>query len=895
MDQFIQKCIDKKYAVMNCDNNKRPVLDGWSKRPSQDFYESCKNTGFYTMRMGMQENGDYIIGLDFDIMEKKKSGKYKKNPNTERLLQEWKELNPDSYGLYTSSTQNNMGNLVNITNCPELINIISDIGKAKIENKKSNQTLEILCSSLCILPPTKTICKVVKKSITRRRFLNDSEHILMLEPDTEQYKFILNYCLEHKKKSCNTMTKRDLRSKSSQTIYKKVHSGQYTVENMDHALELLSFLKDDRYCYDSWWKIGVACLNSFERKFAEELFIRWSQKDPNGKFDGLIPFNSWFNCKDKFDGLNWTMIMKWIEYDEPSKIIPCIKQFKKKQTDKKYEEYKKYFEETYHYCKDPQVFFFKSLKGRYIQKSMAEVGELEKHNEDHFKEWCADKNRKMYEMSDSIPVQYIKNEKIFNTFWGYKWWEWDSDWYQTACDSQDDLKTDTLEWFKKYLWNLCGKDEEFVTYLKCILGNVLFNPTNPTKVIVLFQGVEGTGKSFLMNLLKELLGGLNVAESACPQKELFGTFNEPLLTAQVVSLDENNPKAMEAILDELKNKITNDSFNVNCKNEKNFVRTNTLQWFGFMNKFCSFPMTSTNRRFNIVKTSMDLAPKNEENSQFWNKGYYKILKDQERLKYIAMDIKQTYLEQDGFNMNFSLSRPETKLQVEVVNQSIPPIYTYLQHLISTPNKLLKQYEEDDNKHKPEHFSDWYKENYRKENYHKENYHTDNEKDSLFPLSNKVIDKMKKANKIHKQAKGFWIIKMSVFRKDLNDYVKKILDKKDVEYTSDNCNIVLSHFFECEKQHFEKITHSGQRHFVFNPQYTKEQLKKYKYYKIENEDCENSTEEGIDFNIYEADGDTNDQSEQGESEESENEDEDNVDIDLFPPKNILTKVKDISGC
>ena len=38
-----------------------------------------------------------------------------------------------------------------------------------------------------------------------------------------------------------------------------------------------------------------------------------------------------------------------------------------------------------------------------------------------------------------------------------------------------------------------------------------------------------------------MLGGLNVAESAAPQKELFGQFNEPLLTAQVVSLDKKNP------------------------------------------------------------------------------------------------------------------------------------------------------------------------------------------------------------------------------------------------------------------------------------------------------------------------------------------------------------------
>ena len=853
MNNFIQECINKQYAVMNCDERKRPALDAWSKRPSKDFYSTCKNTGFYTMRMGQQENGDYIIGLDFDIMGKTKSGKYKKNVITERLLEEWKELNEESHGLYMSSTQNNMGNLVNITNCEELIGIIADIGKSKFENKKSKQTLEILCSSLCILPPSKTICKVAKKSITARTFLNDEHTILMLEPNTEQYKFILNYCLEYKSKSCGKTRMRDLRSKSKKEIYENVSNGKYNVKSIEHGVELLSLLNDDRYCYDNWWKIGVACMNSFDREFAEELFVQWSEKDPSGNFDGDIPFDNW--CETDWDGLNWGWIMKLIEFDSPSKFIPCIQDFQRKQTAEKYEEYKKYFEETYHFCKDPQVFFYKSLKGRYIQKSMNDIRELEKHNEEYFKEWCSDENRKIYEISDSVPVKHIKDPKIFNTFRGYDWWQWENDWFQNSIDSTDDLKTDTLGWFEEYLWNLCGKNMEFVTYLKCILGNVLFNPTNPTKVIVIFQGVEGTGKSFLMNIVKRLLGGLNVAESACPQKELFGNFNEPLLTAQVVSLDENNPKAMEAILDELKNKVTNECFNVNCKNEKNFVRTNTLQWFGFMNKLCNFPITTTNRRFNLVKTSMDLAIKNEKNSMFWSKGYNQILENVECLKYIAMDIKQTYLENDGFNMDFALARPKTKLQIQIVNNAIPPIFTYLQHLISQPNKLLIQYEEDENK--PKYFSQWYAKNFIKD------------KDSFFPLSKKVLNKLKQMKVIHNRANGFWLIKMSVFRKNLNTYINETLDKKDIQYSSDDIQTELSNFFECEKEHFDKINFGGKYQYVFNPKYTKEQLKKFKYYVIENEDCENAKDDGIDFDIYAVDGDDDYASEEEEEEEEEN--------------------------
>lgn len=840
---FIQECIDKHYAVMNCDEKKRPALDNWSKRPAKDFYESVKPTGFYTMRMGLQENGDYIINLDFDLKEKnKKTGKYdKENHFTRKLLDEWMEINEDEHGLFNSSTQGNMGNLVDITQCQKLIDLIADIGKSKFEmnsQKKKDATLEILCSSLCILPPTKTICKVAKKAITQRTFMSEMDPILHLEENTHQYKFIYNYCLQYKKKHCKSTKMRDLRSKQKKELYTEIHDGKYKVNSLEHGLELLCLLKESRYCYDNWWKIGVSCINSFEREFAEQLFVKWSERDPSGNFDGEIPFNAW--ADNTYDGLNWNWIMKLVEYDSPSKMIPCVQSYKRKQVQEKYEEYKKYFEDTYHYCKDPQVFFYKSKRGKYIQKTMKEVRELEKHNIEFFDEWCADQDRKMYEMSDSIPVKTLKDPLVFNTFRGYDFWDWESDWYSTAKNSTTDLKKETMKWWNKYIYHLCGKNNDMVSYVKCILGNVLYNPQNPTKCIVIFQGVEGTGKSMVINILRRLIGGLNVAESANPREEIFGKFNEPLLYSTVVSLDENNPKSMEAILDQLKNKITNENFLVNCKNEKMFVKTNTHQWLGFMNKFCTFAITTTNRRFCLQKTSMDLAIKNEDNSKFWSQGYGTILETKECLQYIAMDLKDEFEMRDGYNMDFALARPQTSYQVNITQQAIPPLFTYLQHIISSPLKSYKQYEQDK------------EEGETKSSYHKwYNTHFIHEKEKSFiPLSNSVIRKLKKMQKIDNDATDFWIVNMKHFRKSLNEYVSKNLDKKTFEMNSDDIYGELYNFFECDKKLFDKINIQGQFNYVLNPKLTKEQLLKFKYYVVENDDCELSDKKGITgFDIY----------------------------------------------
>ena len=102
----------------------------------------------------------------------------------------------------------------------------------------------------------------------------------------------------------------------------------------------------------------------------------------------------------------------------------------------------------------------------------------------------------MYEMSDYVPVKHIKDPQTFNTFRGYDWWKWDNDWYESTQKEKGNnnaLFGQTMKWWNKYMYNVCGKDYEMVRYVKCIIGNILFNPQNPTKVIIIFQGIESSG------------------------------------------------------------------------------------------------------------------------------------------------------------------------------------------------------------------------------------------------------------------------------------------------------------------------------------------------------------------------------------------------------------------
>ena len=150
-------------------------------------------------------------------------------------------------------------------------------------------------------------------------------------------------------------------------------------------------------------------------------------------------------------------------------------------------------------------------------------------------------------------------------------------------------------------------------------------------------------------------------------------------------------------------------------------------------------------------------------------GYKTMLENSECLEYITVDSKNVFEEMHGYNMNFALARSKTKLQLQVVKQSIPPIFTYLQHLTSKPTK-----------------------------------------DTL---------------------------------------------------NSDDIENQLSNFFECDKKNFDKINFGGQYQYVFNAKFTKDQLKKYRYYVVENDDCENTNEEGVKFDIYAIDDDEESEEEQ----------------------------------
>ena len=78
----------------------------------------------------------------------------------------------------------------------------------------------------------------------------------------------------------------------------------------------------------------------------------------------------------------------------------------------------------------------------------------------------------------------------------------------------------------------------------------MFDSTVQSKVMVCFSGKHGSGKSFLGCIMDALLGKDAVhSESSQDQgNSVFGGFQEPLLYATQVFLEENDPKKLNGII-----------------------------------------------------------------------------------------------------------------------------------------------------------------------------------------------------------------------------------------------------------------------------------------------------------------------------------------------------------
>lgn len=193
MPEIIKRLVEQKYNLFNVNTDKIPVnasghiLGAWE---SLSYEELIKNHNYkselWGLRVGEQENGRYIISLDFDCCGKKKKGVREGCEYTEKKLEEYRKIKDKDDGSYNSSTEGNFNVLIDITNCKDILKDIKKLNSTGFSLK----SLEVFIKgSNQVIPPSKTKCKRTLKLGKARQFLNN-EPFYIMDESSPIYNFV---------------------------------------------------------------------------------------------------------------------------------------------------------------------------------------------------------------------------------------------------------------------------------------------------------------------------------------------------------------------------------------------------------------------------------------------------------------------------------------------------------------------------------------------------------------------------------------------------------------------------------------------------------------------------------------------------------------------------------
>ncbi len=676
---FINFIKSKRYVTYNV-LDKKPDIGtyAWSKVSFNDASKYHKNDSQnWGMRTGLQENGDYIIGLDFDMWHKQKgTNKYIQNQNTIKLFDEFLNLNEEKKGVFSSSTELNRGCIVDITKSNKIIEILSINGSSKIQKKEF--CLEILNGFNMVLPPTKTKCKIRKQYIDKRTFLSN-EYILKIEEGTDLEEFIYNYINDSTNKK--KINKTDLRTKEIKTVFQKFNKDEYKFEEDKELfkpfLDLLNIERKENY--NEWYKIGHSIKNIFGDD-GYELFEYFSEIESENNKNLYLSWKS-----ENYKLLNKSYIFSCCKYDNPIKFLEYLVNYDLKIEELQNKKLVKLFEKNVRKILEPTIWIKKNRKSNNWEYTTAEdimhtYVDLKPFNKKFLNEYFNNNFEKdYYDFVDFIPTNepIITNDnmKTFNMFKGFQ-----IDKYEEYKEFILEENDPNLKWFKKHLDFLSNFDKNTLEFLLQWMAHIIHNTTNRPGISIVLQGIEGNGKTTLYEILKRIIGEKNSLMAERAEHTIFGRFNNQLENKILVNINEPDFQTFKGAFDQFKSLITDTNFTLEKKNQNQITISNYMSFLITTNNEILFNLSANDRRFYFIQTSPD-SIKDRSHFEYFGDN----LNDKKFIFAIASYLKKIY--KPDFDFRKNQKENKTKFHKLLENNSKNIFYPFLQELVEDLDDL----------------------------------------------------------------------------------------------------------------------------------------------------------------------------------------------------------------
>ena len=189
-------------------------------------------------------------------------------------------------------------------------------------------------------------------------------------------------------------------------------------------------------------------------------------------------------------------------------------------------------------------------------------------------------------------VVYEQDHKYLNTFTGFG----------IEADPKGDCSA-----IKQHIKTvICDNDEKSFNYLFNYLAHIVQRPGERPTVALVFKGKQGTGKSFLFQIIAALLGGLNgYATKLETMDQATGRFNAALESRLVLWIEELELTQSRGRENRLKTMITDPFVHIERKGKDGYDNYNYARVMGSTNHEHIWNVGDDERRLSVFEVSED--------------------------------------------------------------------------------------------------------------------------------------------------------------------------------------------------------------------------------------------------------------------------------------------------
>jgi hypothetical protein len=287
----------------------------------------------------------------------------------------------------------------------------------------------------------------------------------------------------------------------------------------------------------------------------------------------------------------------------------------------------------------------------------------ENEEKQFIKKWLLDGTNRTYNKIDFLPMQQAP-PNVYNTFKGYEA-------EKIELQNTDIENSYIMKHFKTVM---CDNNAEVFNYVIKYFCNLLQHPNKKANTALIFKSIQGAGKDTILNWFGNNILGNEYYINTESADLIFGRFNSNISNKILVVLNEASGKDTYTINEKIKNAITRDINEIECKGKETFKNTNNIGYIFLTNNDNPVKVPHDDRRFTGIECNGELAN---------NKEYFTALYEEIKSKKYDRAFYNYFMSVDITSYDFTNNRPITDFYNNMKETNLPIIAKFFEHIVDS--------------------------------------------------------------------------------------------------------------------------------------------------------------------------------------------------------------------